>query len=77
LKLSVARCARVSYAPFDGNSSLEKEFQRYELLKNADPIHASPFEHQAKYCETQDYIMSNFQYPWLQYRKLIEKELQK
>jgi len=85
LKLSVARCARVSYAPFDGNASLEKEFQRFELLRDANPIHASPFEHQAKmatwtedptgYGGDDDYIRSNLAFPWIQYRKIIEQTL--
>lgn len=44
-KLSVARCARVSYRPFDGNASWEREFERYDgLLRDR---HWSPFEHQA------------------------------
>lgn len=47
IKLSVARCARVSYTPFDGNASLEKEFQRYHDLVGSTPVHASPAEHQA------------------------------
>ncbi|TXM69679.1 thymidylate synthase [Methylobacterium sp. WL120] len=46
-KLSVARCARISYAPFDGNGSVEKEIERYDLLVGSAPIHASPTEHQA------------------------------
>lgn len=46
-KLSVARCARVSYAPFDGNASHEKEFQRHDDLVGSSPEHASPTEHQA------------------------------
>lgn len=77
LKLSVARCARISYAPFDGNGSLEKEIERHDMLKNANPIHASPFEHQAQVVldgwseEHQYYIPSNLAYPWLQYRKVI------
>lgn len=92
LKLSVARCARVSYAPFDGNPSIEKETQRYNLLLNANPFHASPFEHQAnvfnparnseniymKYIPGENapvYKSSNFEYPWLQYRKTIEHKL--
>lgn len=48
LKLSAARCARISYKPFDGNASYEKELERYELLVSSDRIHASPTEHQAK-----------------------------
>lgn len=48
LKLSVARCARISYAPFDGDASIEKELQRYDMLVGSDPLHASPTEHQAQ-----------------------------
>lgn len=47
IKLSVARCARVSYKPFDGNASLEREIKRFEKLVGSIPIHASPAEHQA------------------------------
>ena len=47
LQYSTARCARVSYMPFDGNSSPEKEIERYFNLVGSTPIHASPAEHQA------------------------------
>lgn len=46
-KLSVARSARLSYRPFDGSDSLEKELERYEKLVVSRPVHASPAEHQA------------------------------
>lgn len=46
-KVSAARCARISYAPFDGNGSLQKEIERHDLLVAGDPVHASPVEHQA------------------------------
>jgi hypothetical protein len=46
-QLSVARCARISYATFDGNPAIEKEQERYQKLVGAQPIHASPTEHQA------------------------------
>lgn len=46
IKISVARCARISYAPFDGDASYEREFERYKLLVGSAPIHASPAEHQ-------------------------------
>lgn len=46
-KLSVARCARISYAPFDGDASIEKELERYDMLVGSSPLHASPAEHQA------------------------------
>jgi hypothetical protein len=47
LVLSTARAARVSYEPFDGNPSWEKELTRHNLLVESDPPHASPTEHQA------------------------------
>jgi len=46
-KLSVARCARISYVPFDGNADIEAEMRRYDLLVGSHPLHASPAEHQA------------------------------
>lgn len=47
LKLSVARCARISYKPFDGDATIERELRRYDDLVGSDPLHASPAEHQA------------------------------
>ena len=46
-KISVARSARISYAPFDGDASIERELERYDLLVGSQPLHASPTEHQA------------------------------
>lgn len=46
-RVSAARCARMSYTPFDGNGSYEKELERYDLLVTSDRVHASPLEHQA------------------------------
>lgn len=46
LDLSSVRNARISYAPFDGQDSQEKEKARVDLLKGS-PLHASPFEHVA------------------------------
>lgn len=46
-KISVARCARVSYATHDGKLSLEeKDLELYDKLITSKPIHASPAEHQ-------------------------------
>ena len=68
--ISAARCARISYKPFDGNDSIEKELKRANfLLKNK---HMSPFEHQAQHVQDEYYILSNFRRPWLQCRKIIE-----
>lgn len=52
--LSAARCARISYAPFDGSNSIEAELERASKLLTF-PVHASPFEHQAR----PDYIDGN------------------
>jgi hypothetical protein len=45
--LSAARCARLSYKPFDGNADYAKEKERYNRLVGSSPVHASPTEHQA------------------------------
>lgn len=47
-KLSAARCARISYTPFDGDASYERELERYNSLVSSDRVHASPLEHQCK-----------------------------
>jgi hypothetical protein len=46
-KISAARCARISYKPFNGDASYEAELERYESLVTSDRVHASPTEHQA------------------------------
>lgn len=79
-KVSAARCARVSYQPFDGNGSIEKELERFEKLAGSVPIHASPLEHQAT-PDTQDaagawlkrHLHGNFT-GFIQFRKLIPNE---
>lgn len=48
LKVSVARCARVSYNNFEGGDDPQKDVNLYERLVGAQPLHASPAEHQAK-----------------------------
>jgi hypothetical protein len=81
LKLSTARCARISYKPFDGNADYEAEIKRYESLVVSRPVHASPAEHQAT-PDTFDDVMSgwtnaqlhgNFE-GWIQHRKTIPNE---
>lgn len=48
-KLSVARCASASYKTVDGfDMSFHRAEVIYEKLRDADPIHASPFEHVAQ-----------------------------
>ena len=47
-KISVARCARVSYKAFDGTvSPIKKDIELFEQLVVSEPLHASPAEHQA------------------------------
>jgi len=80
-KVSVARCARLTIKPFDGDGSIEKELSRYELLMVSRPVHASPAEHVAtpdgwhsnEYCERawdNEHEHGNF-YGWRQFRKMI------
>jgi hypothetical protein len=46
LKVSASCCAQVSYRLLD--NSVEKAIMIYDKLIESKPIHASPFEHQAK-----------------------------
>ncbi len=79
LKLSAARCARISYKPFDGDASYERELERYDSLVRSDRIHASPLEHQATPDwgwprETSPETCGNLSPGWIQYRKIIPDE---
>lgn len=84
-RVSVARCARLSYKPFDGNASIKAELERYHNLMISRPVHASPAEHVAtpdskKTVGTPSYgpitkwqnkkEWGNF-YGWRQFRKMI------
>lgn len=47
-KVSVARCARVSYLTHDGRkTTVEEDLKLFERLVGSQPLHASPAEHQA------------------------------
>lgn len=47
-RISVARCARVSYLTHDGRpTSVEEDLELYNRLLGSAPLHASPAEHQA------------------------------
>ena len=88
-KISVARCARVSYKAFDGNvAPIEKDLELFEQLLVSQPLHASPAEHQATpdtyttvYYESwednevwsQPDLHGNFR-GWCQYRKTLPNE---
>lgn len=83
LRLSTARCARLSYKPFDGNADYDSEVKRYEKLVVSSPVHASPAEHQATPDSCADSGRTqlwgnpdkwgNF-HGWVQHRKLIANE---
>lgn len=83
MKISAARCCRVSYLKHDGTQpSIDEDLKLCERLAGAKPIHASPFEHQAspdvlRYeaggpeWENPE-LHGNF-VGWKQYRKYIEQ----
>lgn len=57
LKVSVARCARISYNNVDGTESdLSKDMDLFKKLITSKPLHASPAEHQAQVPYPQDYF---------------------
>jgi hypothetical protein len=48
IKLSVARCARVSYLTHEGKPPrIEEDLKLYDRLVGSVPLHSSPAEHQA------------------------------
>jgi thymidylate synthase ThyX len=72
-KVSVARCARVSYLTHDGKRAIEKDLELYESLKNGSGFgHWSPFEHVAR-ALSYDLPSGNFR-GWEQYRKTFLNE---
>jgi thymidylate synthase ThyX len=90
IKVSVARCARVSYESFETGkrSTVEEDLKLYDRLLSAQPLHASPAEHQATPDEDlafnygdEDY-RSGWQHKnewgnfvgWRQYRKMLPGE---
>lgn len=84
-KVSVARCARVSYLTHDGRpTSVEEDLALFERLLGAQPLHASPAEHQATPDEKnyQEGAILGWDNPklhgnftgWIQYRKTLEGE---
>ena len=74
VKLSTARCARVSYWYHDGKlPSVEQDWHLHDRLVGSKPIHASPTEHQA-ICMNDLKVYKNF-VGWEQYRSFVEKAL--
>lgn len=75
IKMSVARCARVSYLNHEGKlPTLEEDLKLYERLLGSNPVHASPAEHQAQCRDGEpDFWYGNFR-GWRQYRKTLQGE---
>lgn len=72
LKLSTARCARVSYLTHDGQTpDVDKDIDLYQKLVGSEPIHASPAEHQATPSQFADTLSGNF-IGWIQHRQRFE-----
>lgn len=75
LKLSTARCARVSYLTHDGeNPDIAKDIELYQRLVGSTPIHASPCEHQAQPLMSGMERSRNF-VGWKQHRESVERNL--
>lgn len=74
IKVSVARCARVSYMSFDTGkrSTIDEDLRLYDKLLGAQPLHASPAEHQATPSEDRS-LWGNF-LGFAQYRKMLKGE---
>jgi thymidylate synthase ThyX len=71
LKISTARCARVSYMNHDVTASdVEKDRKLHDMLVIATPQHMSPAEHQAVFLNSEKFY-GNFR-GWKQYRKYLE-----
>ncbi len=90
IKISVARCARVSYLNHDQSApDMAKDIKLYERLLGGVPLHASPSEHQCT-PDVQEKIVNfhgdlpetKWKHPelhgnltgWIQYRKTLPNE---
>ena len=88
IKISTARCARLSYMTHDGEIDYEKDIKLHDgLLRDK---HMSPFEHCAKAMNDDEYYLfskgmdgqkshehgwcNNFR-GWIQYRYLVENNI--
>lgn len=85
-KVSVARCARVSYLTHDGRQTpIEEDLALYDRLVGSHPLHASPAEHQATPDDQWNNMgggLEQWKHPelhgnfrgWIQYRKTLPGE---
>lgn len=75
LMVSAARCARVSYRTVEGTATeYLKDLELFDRLVRAQPVHASPTEHQASpYAIGRDYTTANYR-NWAPFRRMLEGE---
>lgn len=71
-RISVARCARVSYLTHDGKRDPQADLDLAQRLASANPPHWSPFEHVARVVWDADFV-ANFR-GWRSYRHLLEHQ---
>jgi hypothetical protein len=76
VKISVVRCAAVSYEKHGVQKTVEEELARHDAMLASG--HMSPFEHQARVGYPHEYsnhrVLGNYRAPWLQYRKQLPNE---
>lgn len=73
-RISVARCARVSYLSRNSEKTYDEDMELCNKLLSSQ--HLSPFEHVAKLRESdKEYPASNFHSDWVQFRKELEMDL--
>lgn len=79
IKISAARCCRVSYLKHDGQApNISEDLALFDRLAGAVPLHASPLEHQATPFPDDIHVdgaMSGNLKGWIQYRKVWEKQI--
>ncbi len=80
-RISVARCARVSYETHDGRvPTADEDLKLYDRLVGSAPLHASPAEHQATPLHPSDHFArrqgfgGNLGPEWVQFRKTLPHE---
>lgn len=84
VRVSVARCARVSYLTHEGKTpSVEDDLRLYDRLVGSVPLHASPAEHQATPDAFEpEYPIARWAHPelhanlvgWVQHRRTLPNE---
>lgn len=75
IKVSVGRCARVSYLTHSGIRDVQADIELHDRLQTSK--HFSPFEHVAKYTNNVNTNLGgNFGKSWIQYRKTLKGEFQ-